>query len=70
MTGLELIKNGNNITLSMHSDNPESKNWNNLKWFKWIKGWMETMIKLNECGLKNEENMPDDFKYIFGTFKK
>ena len=63
MTGLELKKDGNNITLSMHSDNPESKNWTNLEWFKYIKGWMETMIKLSECAFKNKENL-NDFEFI------
>jgi len=63
MTGLDFKKDGNSITLSMHSDNPESKNWSNLEWYKWIKGWMETMIKLSECGsFKNKEL--NDFEFI------
>ena len=51
MTGFEFKKDKNSITLNMRSDNPESEKWPNIEWYKWIKGWMETMINLSDCGV-------------------
>lgn len=51
MTGLNFSTEDNYCKLEMTSDNPESKNWSNLEWFKYLKGWMDTMIKLCEIGI-------------------
>ena len=51
ITGFDFEIDGNCIILKMRSDNPESVNWSNVEWYKWIKGWMGTMIRLTDCGI-------------------